>query len=424
MLLKFTVENFKSFVDKVEFSMVPAPKQKDLEYSILSKKIQGKEYKALPSSVVYGPNASGKTNIIGAFEVFFAIVERGDIRNREFLSPNGSMYFLELIPNTKLTEPKPTTFSIEFLMNEKHVIYQLAIDLGLFQDYNYDRKVLLERLTINGKDEFIRKGKNVKIFDNKLVEIPKMLEQINKNLKDDELFFSNAYRTSFNGKLANEIMEHFKTKFDVVYRSDVIRMSRKMKEGQKYFHDEELTSVAHKIGSCGEKVVFVSRSDEEGASSLGVTIPNDKEKDYLIPAELIESYGTIRILNMFPIIKYTLLNGATLIVDEFDASLHPMIVMHIINLFHDDDINKNNAQLIFNTHNPIFLNNNLFRRDEIKFVEKENGNSIIYSLADFGTSGKNPVRNTDNYMKNYFINKYGAINEIDLTDLFASEVQR
>lgn len=110
----------------------------------------------------------------------------------------------------------------------------------------------------------------------------------------------------------------------------------------------------------------------------------------------------------------------TLVMDEFDASIHPMALMNIINIFHNDDINIHHAQLIFNTHNPIFLNSNLFRRDEIKFVERDESNhfSTLYSLSDFGASGDNGVRKHDDYMKHYFIGRYGAIKDIDFTQLF------
>ena len=63
--------------------------------------------------------------------------------------------------------------------------------------------------------------------------------------------------------------------------------------------------------------------------------------------------------------------GGTLAVDEFDVSIHPMALMSIINVFHNDDVNVHHTQIVFNTHNPIFLNSNLFRRDEIKFVERD-----------------------------------------------------
>lgn len=139
-----------------------------------------------------------------------------------------------------------------------------------------------------------------------------------------------------------------------------------------------------------------------------------------MPAEVFESHGTYRFINLFPLVVNAIVNGGTLIVDEFDAALHPMALMSIVNLFHNNELNRKNAQLIFNTHNPIFLNANLFRRDEIKFVEREpdSNKSVHYSLSDFGTSGNNAVRMQGDYMKNYFVGRYGAIVDIDFTPIF------
>lgn len=149
-------------------------------------------------------------------------------------------------------------------------------------------------------------------------------------------------------------------------------------------------------------------------------------KELRFPAELFESYGTIRFVNMFPLVVNALLNGGTLIVDEFDASIHPMALMNIINIFHNDEINIHHAQLIFNTHNPIFLNSNLYRRDEIKFVERDEEThfSSHYSLSDFGTTGKSGVRKNEDYMKNYFVDRYGAIKDIDFTPIFEELMSR
>lgn len=89
-------------------------------------------------------------------------------------------------------------------------------------------------------------------------------------------------------------------------------------------------------------------------------------------------------------------------------------------VFHNDDVNIHHAQLIFNTHNPIFLNSNLFRRDEIKFVERDDDNhhSSLYALSDFGTTGDKGVRKHEDYMSKYFISQYGAIKDIDFTPIF------
>lgn len=118
------------------------------------------------------------------------------------------------------------------------------------------------------------------------------------------------------------------------------------------------------------------------------------QKSAIIAAEIFESYGTIRFINMFPLVIRAILTGGTLVVDEFDASIHPMALISIINIFHNDEVNVNNAQFIFKTHNPKFLNSNIFRRDEIKFVEREeeNSNSVLYALSDFGTTGDRGVR--------------------------------
>ena len=163
-------------------------------------------------------------------------------------------------------------------------------------------------------------------------------------------------------------------------------------------------------------------SGDDGTMKLCSVIDNlniAKGKGVVIQSDIYESYGTLRFVNIFPLIIRALDTGSTLVIDEFDASIHPIALMNIINIFHNDEVNTRHAQLIFNTNNPIFLNSNMFRRDEIKFVERDDTTheSSIYALSDFGTSGKNAVRKGDDYMKNYFVDQYGAINNIDFTDV-------
>ena len=87
---------------------------------------------------------------------------------------------------------------------------------------------------------------------------------------------------------------------------------------------------------------------------------------------------------------------------------------------------RHHAQLVFNTHNPIFLNANLFRRDEIKFVERDHDThcSMHYSLSDFGTAGENGVRKNEDYMKNYFIDRYGALDNIDFSSCITTFIKK
>lgn len=433
MLLQFKAENFKSFLDEMDFSMTPAPKQKDLEYSILEHKIGNKTYKGLCSAIIYGPNASGKTNIISAMDVFKEIVLKGNIRNSDELrSPNISEGKLELIPNNLNRYPKPTKFYIRFVEGELLVEYELKIDLGLFLDRNYQRKIEFESLRINDKTIYERTDRieffNLKSIEKYLITEFRENEDSAKaiarnNLNETELFLTNGFKMMFSSKIVSFILEWFEEKFIVIYRADAAEIKSKLDntEGGKIFINRTTNDATKLFGI--------------NSNALGYVVPEDggepqlcsifKDNGVAIPAKHFESYGTVRFINIFPLILKALVEGSVLVLDEFDANIHPMALMNIINIFHDDDINKKNAQLIFNTHNPIFLNANIVRRDEIKFVERDDEThlSTHYSLSDFKTSGSNGVRKADDYLKHYFLGRYGAVKDIDFYDLFETLIK-
>lgn len=157
MLLEFKTSNYKSFKDELVFSLVPAPKQKGLDYSILEENIVGKKYRGLCSAVIYGPNASGKTNIIGAMDTFKSIVLRGNLRNEEAkMDPNAAAGALELIPNNSIDIALPVSFSIKFTTDGMLIEYGFSADLGMFLDASHDRRVLTEALYVNEEMVFLR----------------------------------------------------------------------------------------------------------------------------------------------------------------------------------------------------------------------------------------------------------------------------
>lgn len=433
MLLQFKTENFKSFLDEMNFSMTPAPKQKDLEYSILEHKIGNKTYKGLCSAIIYGPNASGKTNIISAMDVFKEIVLKGNIRNSDELrSPNISEGKLELIPNNLNRCPKPTKFYIRFVEGELLVEYELKIDLGLFLDRNYQRKIEFESLRINDKTIYERTDRieffNLKSIEKYLITEFRENEDSAKaiarnNLNETELFLTNGFKMMFSSKIVSFILEWFEEKFIVIYRADAAEIKSKLDntEGGKIFINRTTNDAAKLFGINSNALEYVVPEDGGEPQLCSIF----KDNGVAIPAKHFESYGTVRFINIFPLILKALVEGSVLVLDEFDANIHPMALMNIINIFHDDDINKKNAQLIFNTHNPIFLNANIVRRDEIKFVERDDEThlSTHYSLSDFKTSGSNGVRKADDYLKHYFLGRYGAVKDIDFYDLFETLIK-
>lgn len=435
MLLNFTAKNYKSFADEMSFSMVAAPKQNDLKYSLFECKAGGQDYKVQCSSVVYGANASGKSNIISAMDTFRAIILRGNIKNIETTTPNVAAAKLEMIPNINNTEKRPVEFSIEFIDGSLLFKYSLSIDLGHFINDNYHRRIISEELYLNNNLVF-RRSENGAMGEMKHIKEyllfnpydPKTMRNIvNAGLNDEELYLTNGFKLIFSRKLVDIFTNWIEKKFIVIYRADSIEMiGEKPKFGKSRIIIENRLNQAAKIFSASENDIgYVSiNENDDNVTLCSILCTEDINKKTVIPMEIFESYGTTRFITLLPLVLTAFSTGGTLAVDEFDASIHPSALMNIINMFHNDSINKNHAQLIFNTHNPIFLNSNLFRRDEIKFVQRDHdtGNSEVYSLADFGTSGKNGVRNSTDYMKWYLNYNYGAIEDVDFTPIFENIV--
>lgn len=375
-------------------------------------------------------------------DVLRAIILRGNIRNsEEKSSPNAAAAALELIPNNNAIEGKPVCFSVEFYEEDAgdkfRILYELGIDLGGFLDEEYPRKIVSENLFVNGEPIFQRADDlyigNMKAIKEYLSDVTEQnvesVSEIAKNsLSKDELFLTNGFKLVFSQRFVKLIVDWFSNKFMVIYRADSMQLIKKFADPKKKaIYVEKTTDKAAKLfGVNSNAVGYVVREDESDAKLYSVFQDMKNKKSAAIAAEIFESYGTIRFINMFPLVIKAIQTGGTLVVDEFDASIHPIALMSIINVFHNDDINIHHAQLIFNTHNPIFLNSNLFRRDEIKFVERDDDShqSILYALSDFGTTGDRGVRKHEDYMGKYFISQYGAIKDIDFTPIFEEILAR
>ncbi len=436
MLLECRFQNYKSFREETSFSMMAAPKQKGLDYSLFNIKKQGKDIKGLCSSVIYGSNAAGKTTVVGAMDTFRSIVLRGNIRNSEDISsPNHAASNLSLVPNQMLTKPEPVEFFIDFVVDKYRIQYGVVMDLGLFLDTKYERNIISEVLTVNSNMVFERKHLGSKSASLKVEPCKDVATLFSKTAKADnasavmiamegldreELFLTGGFKLIFSQALVKMITDWFTNQFIVVYRADAAHLERRFsnpKENSIYV-SETLNHAINLFGVNANPVGYTMDKDSE--AKLVSLIHTGDNQSVALPADIYESYGTIRFINLFPLVIRALQTGATLVVDEFDASIHPIALMNILNLFHNDEINIHHAQLIFNTHNPIFLNANLLRRDEIKFVERdsEDHTSTLFALSDFGTAGENGVRKNDDYLKSYLANQYGGIADVDFSSVF------
>lgn len=433
MLLSFSCKNFKSFSKEAVLNMVPEKRLSELRYSILDENANGRKISALSTSVIYGPNAAGKTSLINALSCFKRIVLRGNIRDAESdILRDRVSNAMSFIPFAFSDTVEPVTFDISFSNGSHKFRYSLSMNLGGFLEKESKRCIVFEQLEMDDKTIFTRTEREVEYLELKSIkdmlnvgykqeETSEIRNTMSKNLDSESLLLTSDFNSFCSKKIVNEIGRWFSTGLMVMNSADRTMMHPADSVfGENAIIDIDINKIAKEAGIFGSDFAYVKDEKSHSVRLVSVLKKDEKNKSFKgLDSELIESAGTLHLISVMPAVIMALKRGATFIVDEFDASLHPMIVMNIISIFHNDEVNTKKAQLIFNTHNPIYLNSKLLRRDEIKFVErdKETKESILYSLSDFKANGSVSVRKTSDYMKNYFISRYGAIVDMDFTDI-------
>lgn len=423
MLLEFSVENFLSFKDLTTLSMISAKSFKehlDTHTIELDKKVR-----LLKSAVIYGNNASGKSNLIRAMAFMKATILNSF---RDALVDNNDKKFpLEKFALNSKTLEESSFFEISFIQNKIKYRYGFEID---------GNKIVAEWL-------YHTTSKEVYLFkrDFQNIEINKTAfkEGLGKeeNVKENVLFLTLI--AQLNGKVSNEIILWFKSfnqingihdrghkrytidklKSDKAFFSWVLHFIKyleisnlatteedvneinleTLREKEK---DEEIISLLTNIQKIQEKqprrdqlITYHRKYDEN--NNFVETVPLNFDKQ--------ESEGTKKLLYLLGPWYDTLKNGKILAIDELDSRLHSNLTLKLVDFFHK--FNKNNAQLIFAVHDISILNRDTFRRDQIWFIEKNQfGASELFSLADFKTE---KVRNKSAFDKNYMDGKYGAI---------------
>lgn len=421
MLLNFSFSNFRSFKTESSLNLAPAH-IKEIAYSVLKQKAD-KEYKGLCSSVIYGSNANGKSNALLAIEFLQELIISGSLNTQRCMP-------IQLAPNFRNKGVEPINFSVKFIYKKHLIEYSVAIGGVSFLGELKDAFIEYEKLCINSKPQFERFEKEVNIN----YENTKFINSSNTNIfemqaKDsllkDELFLTNGYKTLVNKEIYSIILEWFQTKLIVVRNVNYVSATPKFdydiisdkNEGGVLLSDDIINKIAKAAGIDSSEIHFKKSDKEEKAQAISVIDGKG------VVARFIESAGTMKIINFIPLVISVMVNGGTLIVDELDSSLHPSAVFSIVNAFHNNELNINQAQLIFTTHNPIYQKAKIFRRDEIKFIEREDGESTIYNLSDFGTSGDNGVKNSTDIMKNYLNGNYGAIRFVDFSDIIREAIE-
>lgn len=419
MLIRFSVENFRSFKDRqsLYLNAVKTCKEWNDENTAEESGVR-----AVRSAVVYGANASGKTNLfIAMLRMKALMLASVDIDKKT------NLLYCEPFALRKGMDGEPVSFEIEFIHDARHYIYGFSMLMtnNSWERYDIVKEWLVGIEKNKQKPYFLRErhiSENGIASD--IINInAKMMPQgigLEQRTRPDALFFTVA--AQFAEPVCQEISEYIGKLFNVYSGANhevFVNITKNkfvadavIAEKIKKLVNEADTGVKDiTIDSSGNIVSHHSLYDETDAivGRMNFTF------DYM------ESQGTKKLFDMSCILVESLQNGSVLMIDELDAKLHPLIVRRIIELFNNPKTNPKNAQLIFNAQSPDLLGYKVYsetkgkkiarlRRDQIYFVEKDNQEaSKVFSLIEFKKDSGLRTRNDASYDKDYLSGVYGGI---------------
>lgn len=409
MLIRFAVENHLSLKAYSELSLV-ASSLTDEGIDLI--RSDGFPEALLPAVAIYGPNASGKSNLIFAIRSF-----RHDIlfSHRDAASSSGTGRTPFLLDAA--SRSNPTRFDADFLIDGTRYHYGYTCDDERFIDewlYAFP-KGRRQTWFLRNSDDF-EFGKN----------FPGKNRTISEFTGPRSLFLSSA--ASNNHELISPIYEY-------------------VRDGISYYGGDNITLMEEYLSNESSKKMildFLSRSDF-GVSDISIKERKLSDRSIEMINEFIpimqrtlnlsspdrfmpmvqkepqlghrgengqtfylnwnqESQGTTRLVSMLGPIMDAMARGKILLIDEIDSSLHSMVSSVLIKAFGDGSVNRHRAQVIFSTHDTNLLCSGCLRRDQIWFTEKSNeGATSLYPLTDIAT------RKTDNIERGYLQGRYGAI---------------
>ena len=388
MLLEFRVKNFKCFRDEQVLSLV-ASSDDSLPENLILDNEKGK-LRLLRSIVIYGANASGKTSILEAldFARYFVLSSIERVSSRQILV---RPFLFELESSTS-----PTSFEFSFLQNGVRYQYGFAVNSErVLEEYLFyaprGRTALyFERKRENGQEQYAfgdtyRGGREVPF----------------SKTREDALFLTTG--AAFNNPVLQEVLKWF-SKMTVEMQSRFASQTAPFHVNESYHQGiRDLLRFAD-LG-------IVDYRQKETADGFDLREGNDYEMLHRVQEDRVvalpfrsESEGTQHIFYLGNVALPIIEQGGLLVVDELDASLHPLLVRALVEIFHNAEINRNNAQLIFNTHDTTLLDATLFRRDQVWFTEKDaDGAAHLYSLLEYSP------RKGESMARGYLQGRYGAV---------------
>ena len=410
MLLQFYFSNYRSFEGEGILDMRASGSNE------LSSHIRNTlNEKVLPVTAIYGANASGKSSVFEAFQFMALCV----LESLSFSDDNKKNPYKLKVDSFKFSESreKPSEFEINYIdkKGKKELYYNYGFKIdnsGILEEYlasntktgvkrNEDYTYIFKRernqkLYLDSSIEKFRENLEISLKEKTL------LVSLGAKLNIDEFirvrtWFINTEVINFSNSLYGALLENILP--NNIIESEEVR--KNLVSFINSFDDSIIDIEVEKISAIDENDkdnyrVFTIHKSDKGTSTARISMNE-------------ESSGTKKMFSLYQTLLDVLEKGGVFFADELDIKLHPLLMRNILLTFTDKEKNPNNAQLIFTTHNTIYMDMDLLRRDEIWFVEKDNGVSKLYSLDDITNEKGEKVRKDSNYEKHYLLGNYGAI---------------
>lgn len=418
MLVDFTVENYRSIKEPVTLSAV-AQRQSSCQTTQNSKRkrvksdreitpgypVEGWDIELLPVLAIFGANASGKSNVIQALDYLLLLMAHG---SQETLKFQQVFKYAKLTPFKldSLWAKEPTRFELRVAFDEAIYTYSLVLNQNhiLSENLDYARREtkrtrrLFHRNWDNKAKKFIWKNGS---------DFAGSHTKLQRNIRENELFISLIARLEVD--VIQRLCSWLRWRWEGISLGN---------EDYELFSVVSLQDLDHSIDyEVSKEVLKIIKKFDTGISRIDINNKIEEEYHYDIYVwhqtadgnEIRwsfeeESLGTQRLFSLAYRMVIALDEGGLTIVDELGTNIHPNIVRHIVRMFQNPEINPNNAQLIFTSHDNTLQRNNLLRRDQIWFTQKRPDQSTeLYPLTDFH------VRNDLAIDKAYLDGRFGAI---------------
>ncbi len=394
MIISFSVENFRSVKDKITINLLTEKRFK--EKDLLENKFVENDSELIKSLLIYGRNASGKSNILLALKALAYLVDNSDGFKHDKNIPPYEPFKFDVA-----CIKKPVKFEIDFISVSTKTKFKYIISF-------FKKEVDFEGLYVypeGVKSKLYERSKNKIVYGDYYSGTKKAIE---KDLLPNQLFLSKSSTSKV--KYLDECYLYFSkylyisTIHDTEYDKSIIRAFSEV-----FTKDEKMKNNLLELLKASDTSINDFRIIEnEKEMKFSDTFPEDLKKEildkYKYKYEVLtnhtlfengnevgqdtldlesESFGTKKLFAIGSLILDTLEDGGVIVIDELDKGLHPLISKLVIQLFNSKKNNPNNAQLIFATHDSSLLDLEFLRRDQISFVDKEyEGNTIFYRLSD------------------------------------------